>query len=100
MKIIKVAALSRPPSVAGAIAGILRDDGRVEVQAIGASAVNQALKAMVSAYKFLNLEGKELHFRPQFLDTQIKGKERTVMQFVIEIKQEISPASYVPGFAD
>ena len=85
MKVIKVAATSRTPSVAGAIAGILRDEGKVEVQAIGASAVNQALKAMVTAQKFLNHEGKNLRFQPKFLDTTIKGKERTVLQFMVEM---------------
>ena len=100
MKIIKVAAISRTPSVAGAIAGILRDDGEVEVQAIGATAVNQALKALVTAHKFLCAEGKALRFQPKFLDTQIKGKERTVMQFLVEMGSDIVPGNYAPGFAD
>ena len=90
-KVIKVAATSRTPSVAGAIAGILRDDGEVEVQAIGASAVNQALKALVTAQKFLSQEGKNLRFHPKFLDTVIKGKERTVLQFMVELGSKPYP---------
>ncbi len=96
MKVIKVAATSRTPSVAGAIAGILRDDGKVEVQAIGASAVNQALKAMIAAQKFLSHEGKNLRFQPKFLDTVIRGKERTVLQFMVEM----GSLQYQTGFGD
>ena len=85
LKIIKVAAKSRTPSVAGAIAGILREDGRVEIQAIGAMAVNQALKALVTARKYLLQENKELLFQPVFMDTSIKGKDRTILQIIVEI---------------
>ena len=92
-KVIKVAATSRTPSVAGAIAGILRADGHVEVQAIGASAVNQAIKAMVAAQKFLSHEGRDLRFHPKFLDTTIKGQERTVLQFMVEMYQGSYPVA-------
>jgi stage V sporulation protein S len=53
MDIIKVAAVSRPPAVAGAIAGVIRERGRVDVRAIGASAVNQAVKAVAIARGYL-----------------------------------------------
>ncbi len=83
-KIIKVAASSRINAVAGAIAGVLREHGFVEVQAIGASAVNRAIKAIVLAQRYLTSEGKKLCFYPRFIDTLIKGQERTVLQFMIE----------------
>ncbi|MCL4870803.1 MAG: stage V sporulation protein S [Anaerolineae bacterium] len=100
MKVIKVAATSRTSSVAGAIAGILRDDGRVEVQAIGATAVNQTLKALITARRYLRLEGIELRFQPKFIDALIKGKERTVIQFVVESVYSSDLLPYAPGFAD
>ena len=95
-KIIKVAASSRTNAVAGAIAGILRETGFVEVQAIGASAVNRALKAIVLAQRFLTHEGKKLCFYPRFIDTLIKGQERTALQFMIE---SFGPCS-APSSAD
>ena len=96
MKIIKVAALSRTPAVAGAIAGIVREDGSVEVQAIGASAVNRAIKSIVMAQRFLRAEQKNLYFHPRFMDTLVKGQERTVLQFVVESFGQ----NTVPTFAD
>lgn len=96
MKIIKVAASSRTPAVAGAIAGIVREHGSVEVQAIGASAVNRAIKSIVMAQKYLHAEEKHLWFHPRFMDTLIKGQERTVLQLVVESASRVS----MPAFAD
>ncbi len=67
MEIIKVAARSRSTAVAGAIAGVIRESGRAEVQAIGAGAVNQALKAAAIARGYLELDGIDVICIPCFL---------------------------------
>ena len=86
MDIIKVRAVSRTAAVAGAIAGIFRDTKHAEVQAIGAGAVNQAVKAMVLARNFLAQDGIEVVFVPEFVNVEIDGKVRTAIKFVIDIK--------------
>jgi stage V sporulation protein S len=79
-----VAARSRSTAVAGAIAGIIREHGRAEVQAIGAGAVNQAVKAVAIARGFLALEGLDVVCIPAFADVEIDGQERTAMRFTVE----------------
>jgi len=86
MDIIKVRAVSRTAAVAGAIAGIFRDNKHAEVQAIGAGAVNQAVKAMVLAKNFLAQDGIEVVFTPEFVNVEIEGKVRTAIKFVVDIK--------------
>ena len=86
MDIIKVRAVSRTAAVAGAIAGIFRDMKHAEVQAIGAGAVNQAVKAMVLAKNFLAQDGIDVVFTPEFVNVEIDGKVRTAIKFVIDIK--------------
>ena len=86
MDIIKVRAVSRTAAVAGAIAGIFRDKKHAEVQAIGAGAVNQAVKAMVLAKNFLAQDGIEVVFTPEFVNVEIDGKVRTAIRFIIDIK--------------
>ncbi len=86
MGIIKVKAVSRTAAVAGAIAGIFREQKHAEVQAIGAGAVNQAVKAMVLARNFLAQDGIEVVFTPEFVNVEIDGKIRTAIKFVIDIK--------------
>lgn len=86
MSVIKVKAVSRTAAVAGAIAGIFRDMKHAEVQAIGAGAVNQAVKAMVLAKNFLAQDGIEVVFIPEFVNVEIEGKVRTAIRFVIDIK--------------
>ena len=86
MDVIKVRAVSRTAAVAGAIAGIFRDNKHAEVQAIGAGAVNQAVKAMVLAKNFLAQDGIEVVFTPEFVNVEIDGKVRTAIKFVIDIK--------------
>jgi stage V sporulation protein S len=82
--IIKVAAKSRPASVAGAIAGVVREHGRAEVQAIGASAVNQAIKAVAVARGYLAADGLDVICIPIFIELSIDGLERTAVRLVIE----------------
>jgi len=84
MEIIKVATTSRPPSVAGAIAGVVRERGRAEVQAIGAGAVNQAAKAVAIARRYLASHGIDVICIPTFAEVHINEKERTALRFVVE----------------
>lgn len=84
MTIIKVSAGSRTSSVAGAIAGVVRDHNRAEAQAIGAGAVNQAVKAVAIARGFLQEDGIDVICIPEFTTVDIEGKERTAIRLVIE----------------
>jgi stage V sporulation protein S len=84
MDIIKVKANSRTAAVAGAIAGVMREHKRAEVQAIGAGAVNQAVKAMVLAKGYLAEDGLAVIFIPEFVDVDIEGKIRTAIKIVVE----------------
>ncbi|MEW6567508.1 MAG: stage V sporulation protein S [Chloroflexota bacterium] len=84
MDVIKVSAESRTSAVAGAIAGVIREHGRAEVQAIGAGAVNQAIKAAAIARGYLHEEGVEVVCLPEFTSVEIEGKERTAVRLVIE----------------
>ena len=81
---IKVAASSRTSAVAGAIAGVVREHKRADVQAIGASAVNQAVKALALAKGYLAEDGYEIVCIPNFVDVDIEGKVRTAIKFAVE----------------
>ncbi|MGD8599308.1 MAG: stage V sporulation protein S [Anaerolineae bacterium] len=82
--IIRVAAQSRSTAVAGAIAGVVREQGRAEVQAIGAGAVNQAVMAAAIARGFLTLDGIDVICIPSFADVEIGGQERTAIRITVE----------------
>ena len=84
MDIIKVKANSRTAAVAGAIAGVMREHKRAEVQAIGAGAVNQAVKALVLAKGYLAEEGVFIVAIPEFVDVEIDGKVRTAIRLIVE----------------
>jgi stage V sporulation protein S len=84
MDVIKVSARSRSTAVAGAIAGVIRGSGRAEVQAIGAGAVNQAVKAVAIARGYLALEGLDIVSIPFFTEVDIEGQERTAIRIVVE----------------
>ncbi len=84
MDIIKVKANSRTAAVAGAIAGVMREHKHAEVQAIGAGAVNQAIKALVLARGYLAEDGITAIFIPEFVDVDIEGKMRTAIKIIIE----------------
>ena len=86
MDIIKVRGTSRTSAVAGAIAGVVREYKRAEVQAIGASAVNQAVKAMALAKSYLVQDVLDIFFVPEFVDVEIEEKIRTAIKFVVECK--------------
>jgi stage V sporulation protein S len=84
MNIIKVSATSRTSAVAGAIAGVIREHKRAEVQAIGAGAVNQAVKALVLATGYLKGDDICVVCVPEFVDVNIEDKVRTAIKLVIE----------------
>ncbi len=84
MNIIKVSARSRTAAVAGAIAGVIREVHRAEVQAIGAGAVNQAVKAIVIAKGYLAEEGVDIISIPSFVEVIIDGQERTAVRILVE----------------
>ena len=81
---IKVSATSRTAAVAGAIAGVFREHKHAEVQAIGAGAVNQAVKALVLATGYLKLDGIAVNCVPEFADVTIDDKVRTAIKLVID----------------
>jgi stage V sporulation protein S len=82
--LIRVASTSKSTAVAGAIAGIVREHGQAEVQAIGAGAVNQALKAAAIARGFLLLDGIDIVYVPTFEDVEIGGQQRTALRIKAE----------------
>lgn len=84
METLKVAAKSSPNSVAGALAGVIREKGKVEMRAIGAGAVNQAIKAMAIARGFVAPGGLDLICIPAFIDIEIDGEERTAIKIIVE----------------
>jgi stage V sporulation protein S len=84
MDMIKVSATSRTSAVAGAIAGVVREHHRAEVQAIGAGAVNQAVKALVLATGYLKSDGINVSCVPEFADVTIEDKVRTAIKLVVE----------------
>lgn len=86
MNIIKVSGTSRTSAVAGAIAGVFRENKRAEVQAIGAIAVNQAIKAIVLARSYLKEDGYNIICTPEFVDVEIEDKIRTAIRFVVEVR--------------
>ena len=82
--ILKVSSKSRPSAVAGAIAGVVREMGRAEVQAIGAGATNQAIKAVAIARDYLRETGIDAVCLPEFIDIMIDNEDRTAIRLVIE----------------
>jgi stage V sporulation protein S len=93
MTLIKVSATSRTSAVAGAIAGVVREHHRAEVQAIGAGAVNQAMKALILATGYLRLDGIHVSCVPEFAEVTIDDKERTAIRLVVEPVHTMSNSS-------
>ena len=96
MNMIKVSANSRTSAVAGAIAGVMREHKRAEVQAIGAGAVNQAVKALALASSYLKNDGMDVMCMPEFVDVQIEDKVRTAIKLVVELRSPITKIENVP----
>ena len=86
METIKVSSKSNPNSVAGALANVFRDKSKVEIQAIGAGALNQAIKAVAIARGFVAPSGKNLVCIPAFVDILIDSEERTAIKLIVEAK--------------
>lgn len=90
---LKVSSKSSPASVAGAIAGMIKDGCNVEIQAVGAGAVNQAIKAIAISRGFLSPVGIEIVCVPSFADIVIDGEYRTAIRFVVEPRNSASSAA-------
>lgn len=84
MDVLKVSSKSSPNSIAGALAGVIRENGSAQVQAVGAGALNQAIKAVAIARGFLAPSGYELICIPAFTDIEIDGQERTAIKLIVE----------------
>lgn len=84
MEVLKVSAKSNPNSVAGALAGVVREKGSAEIQAIGAGAINQAVKSVAIARGFVAPSGVDLICIPAFTDISIEGEERTAIKFIVQ----------------
>ena len=97
MDMIKVSSSSRTAAVAGAIAGVVREHHRAEVQAIGAGAVNQAIKALILATGYLKNDGIFVTCVPEFADVTIEDKVRTAIKLVVEPNSESDFSSITPS---
>ena len=86
MEVLKVSATSKPVAVAGAIAGVVRTQQKVEVQAIGAGAINQAIKAIAISRGYVAPGGLDLVCIPSFIDISIDGEERTGIRLIVETR--------------
>lgn len=84
MEVLKVSSKSNPNSVAGALAGVIREHGHAEIQAIGAGAINQSIKAIAIARGFVSPAGIDLVFIPAFTDVEINGEERTAIKLIVQ----------------
>jgi len=84
MELLKVSSKSNPKAVAGALAGVIREEGKVELQAIGAGAVNQSVKAIAIARGFTASSGIDLVCIPAFVDIEIEGEERIAIKFLVK----------------
>ena len=83
-EILKVSSKSNPNSVAGALAGVVRGEGHVEIQVVGAGALNQAVKAVAIARSYVAGSGIDLSCRPTFADIEIDGEGRTAIRLFVE----------------
>ena len=86
MEVLKVSAHSMPNAVAGAISGVIREHGAVEVQAVGAGATNQALKAIAIARGYLATFGQDIVCVPAFTTITINDEDRTAMRIIVETR--------------
>ena len=86
METLKVSSKSNPNSIAGALANVFKDENTVEIQAVGAGALNQAIKGIIIARGFMAPSGKNLYCIPSFAVVSIDNEERTAIKIVIEAK--------------
>ncbi len=85
--LLRVSSDSSPTSVAGAIAGFIKEEGEVQMQCIGAGAVNQATKAIAIARGYVASNGYDLVSVPAFVDVEINGEERTAIRFTVKPRE-------------
>jgi stage V sporulation protein S len=88
MELIKISARSVPKSAAGAIAAVVREKRIAEIQAVGAGAINQAVKSIAIARVYTSEDGLDLFCKPAFIEIQIDGNEKTAMQFIVEVTEK------------
>ena len=84
MEVLKVSTKSNPNTVAGALAAIIKEKNVVEIQAVGAGAINQAVKAIAIARGFVAPSGKDIVCIPAFTDIQIDGESRTAIKLIVQ----------------
>ncbi|MBP3884302.1 MAG: stage V sporulation protein S, partial [Olsenella sp.] len=96
MEFLKVSSKSSPASVAGAIAGMVKDGVPVNLQAVGAGAVNQAIKAVAIARGFLIPTGIDISCAPTFADISINGDNRTAIRIAVYVHRLVPPTSSSP----
>ena len=84
MEVLKVSTKSNPNSVAGALAAIIKEKDIAEIQAVGAGAINQSVKAIAIARGFIAPSGKDIVCIPAFTDIQIDGEERTAIKLIVQ----------------
>ena len=84
MEVLKVSTKSNPNSVAGALAAIIKEKNIVEIQAVGAGAINQAVKAIAIARGFVAPSGRDIVCVPAFSDIEIDGEERTAIKLIVQ----------------
>ncbi len=85
IELLKVSTKSNPNAVAGAIANILKEQSKVEIQAIGAGSINQVVKAIAIARGFLVLSGQDLYCIPVFAEVEIENKVKTAIKFIVSV---------------
>ena len=87
MDTLKVSSKSNPNSVAGALTNVFRDKGKVEIQAIGAGALNQAIKGVAIARGFVAPAGVDLVCIPAFAEVEVEGEDRTGIKLIVESRK-------------
>jgi stage V sporulation protein S len=97
VEVLKVSSKSNPNSVAGALAGVLRQAGAVEVQVVGAGALNQAIKAIAIARGFVTPSNIDLVCIPTFADIEIDGQSRTAIRLSVEDRSHRAPTPVATG---
>lgn len=88
-ELVRVSAHSRSTAVAGAIAAVMREKGYAEVQAIGANAVNQAVKAIAIARHYLEQDQLDIMIVPSFHSVEIESEERTAIHFAVHLRTDV-----------
>lgn len=81
--VLKVASSSNPSSVAGALVKNMQEGKDVELLAVGAGAVNQAVKAVAIARGYVSPQGVDITIKPGFEDVEIEGNKKTAVKLIV-----------------